>query len=212
MTSPATNRQFLLQLAKATLEALRTEPSALESVTEVYPDAVKNSLEAALDWSRMEESVVTLEAVAPSTAAEPYIQPGSFAAAKRVRRIHREPRDYRTALRPVRSRLENHRRGEAESRRPWQASLHFAYGSKQLPSRIDLRTSSGNLNSAFCRVSTPITAMTVPGARLAASSATGPAHRVADEDHVLQAQRLDHRLDVELGATGSFRRQRKSGL
>ena len=73
MTSPATNRQFLLQLAKATLEALRTEPSALESVTDVYSDAVKNSLEAALDWARLEESAVTLEAVAPSTGAEPYI-------------------------------------------------------------------------------------------------------------------------------------------
>jgi Calcineurin-like phosphoesterase len=73
MTSPATNRQFLLELAKATLEALHSEPSPLESVTDVHPDAVKNSLEAALDWARMEESAATLEAVAPSTGAEPYI-------------------------------------------------------------------------------------------------------------------------------------------
>jgi len=73
MTSPATNRQFLLELAKATLEALHSEPSSLESVTDVHPDAVKNSLEAALDWARLEESAATLEAVAPSTAVEPYI-------------------------------------------------------------------------------------------------------------------------------------------
>jgi hypothetical protein len=38
-----------------------------------------------------------------------------------------------------------------------------------------LRISSGSLNSAFCRVSTPITATMVPGIRLAASSATHPA-------------------------------------
>jgi hypothetical protein len=55
MTSPATNRQFLLELAKATLEALHSEPSPLESVTDVHPEAMKNSLEAALDWARMEE-------------------------------------------------------------------------------------------------------------------------------------------------------------
>ena len=35
MTSPATNRQFLLKLAKATLEALHSGPSPLESVTDV---------------------------------------------------------------------------------------------------------------------------------------------------------------------------------
>jgi Calcineurin-like phosphoesterase len=73
MTSPATNRQFLLELAKATLEALHSEPSPLESVTDVHPDAVKNSLEAALDWARLEQSVSTLEAVAPSMGAEPYL-------------------------------------------------------------------------------------------------------------------------------------------
>ena len=73
MTSPATNREFLLELAKATLEALHSEPSALESITDVGPDAVKNSLEAALDWARLEEPAAALEAVAPSTAAEPYI-------------------------------------------------------------------------------------------------------------------------------------------
>jgi hypothetical protein len=33
MTSPATNRQFLLELARATLETLQSEPSPLESVT-----------------------------------------------------------------------------------------------------------------------------------------------------------------------------------
>jgi hypothetical protein len=73
MKSPATNRQFLLKLANATLEALHSEPSALESITDVGPDAVKNSLEAALDWARLEESAAALEAVAPSTGAEPYI-------------------------------------------------------------------------------------------------------------------------------------------
>lgn len=69
MTSPATNRQFLLELARATLESLQNAP--LESVTDVNPDAVKNSLKAALDWGRQEESAASLEAVAPSTGAEP---------------------------------------------------------------------------------------------------------------------------------------------
>jgi 3',5'-cyclic AMP phosphodiesterase CpdA len=73
MTSPATNRQFLLELAEATLEALHSEPSPLEGITDVHPDAVKNSLEAALDWARLEETAATLEAVGPSTGAEPYI-------------------------------------------------------------------------------------------------------------------------------------------
>jgi hypothetical protein len=35
MTSPATNQQFLLELAKATVETLQSEPSPLESVTHV---------------------------------------------------------------------------------------------------------------------------------------------------------------------------------
>jgi hypothetical protein len=71
MTSPATNRQFLLELARATLESLQSAP--LESVTDVNPDAVKNSLKAALDWARLEDSAASLEAVAPSTGAEPYL-------------------------------------------------------------------------------------------------------------------------------------------
>jgi hypothetical protein len=71
MTSQATNRQFLLELARATLESLQIAP--LESVTDVNPDAVKNSLKAALDWARLEESAASLEAVAPSTGAEPYL-------------------------------------------------------------------------------------------------------------------------------------------
>jgi hypothetical protein len=47
MISPATNRQFLLELARATLEALHDAPSSLEAIDDVHPDAVKNSLEAA---------------------------------------------------------------------------------------------------------------------------------------------------------------------
>jgi hypothetical protein len=35
MRSPATNRPFLLELAKATLETLQSEPSPLESITDV---------------------------------------------------------------------------------------------------------------------------------------------------------------------------------
>ena len=69
LTSPATNRQFLLELARATLESLQSAP--LENVTDLNPDAVKNSLKAALDWARQEESAASLEAVAPSTGAEP---------------------------------------------------------------------------------------------------------------------------------------------
>ena len=61
--------QFLLELARATLESLQSAP--LESVTDVNPDAVKNSLKAALDWARQEESAASLEAVPPSTGAEP---------------------------------------------------------------------------------------------------------------------------------------------
>jgi Calcineurin-like phosphoesterase len=72
MTSPATNRQFLLELARATLEALHSEPSALESVGDVHPDAVKNLLEAALDWARL-EGAATTESVTRTSAAEPYI-------------------------------------------------------------------------------------------------------------------------------------------
>jgi hypothetical protein len=71
VTSPATNRQFLLNLAKTTLETLQSEPSTLESNSDVHPDAVKNSLEAALDWARLEELPTAEESVAPSV--EPYI-------------------------------------------------------------------------------------------------------------------------------------------
>jgi hypothetical protein len=35
MTSPATNRQFLLEFGKATLETLQSESSPLEAVTNV---------------------------------------------------------------------------------------------------------------------------------------------------------------------------------
>jgi Calcineurin-like phosphoesterase len=73
MTSPATNRQFLLQLATATLEALHHESSSLEGIDDVHPDAVKNSLEAALDWARLEETATTDESVARLGGAEPYI-------------------------------------------------------------------------------------------------------------------------------------------
>jgi hypothetical protein len=73
MTSPATNRQFLLELAKATLEALHGEPSPLEFVDDVHPDAVKNSLEAALDWARLEGTPTTEESVVRTGGAEPYV-------------------------------------------------------------------------------------------------------------------------------------------
>jgi hypothetical protein len=72
MTSPVTNRQFLLDLAKSTFETLQSEPSALESVTDVHPYAVKKSLEAALE-ARLEEPAASEESVAPSSSAEPYI-------------------------------------------------------------------------------------------------------------------------------------------
>jgi Calcineurin-like phosphoesterase len=73
MTSPATNRQFLLELARATLEVLYSEPSRLEIVDDVHPDAVKNSLEAALDWARLEGAAMTEESVTRTGGAEPYI-------------------------------------------------------------------------------------------------------------------------------------------
>jgi hypothetical protein len=72
MMSPVTNRQFLLNLAQTTLETLQSEPSTLESVSDVDPDAVKNSLEEALDWAQREEPAPIEESLAPSPA-EPYI-------------------------------------------------------------------------------------------------------------------------------------------
>jgi hypothetical protein len=73
MISPATNRQFLLELARATLEALHDAPSSLEAIDDVHPDAVKNSLEAALDWARLEGATTTEESVVRTVGAEPYI-------------------------------------------------------------------------------------------------------------------------------------------
>jgi len=73
MTSPATNRQFLLDLAKATLEALHDEPAGLETVGDVHPDAVKNSLEAALDWARLEGASAVQESLEHAASAEPYM-------------------------------------------------------------------------------------------------------------------------------------------
>ena len=74
MTSPVTNRQFLIDLAKATLETIHSESSPLESVSDVHPDAVKNSLEAALDWVRLDApAAATEESLAPEPSAEPYI-------------------------------------------------------------------------------------------------------------------------------------------
>jgi hypothetical protein len=72
MTSPITNRQFLLELARATLEALHDAPSSLETLDDVHPDAVKNSLEAALDWARLEGATTAEESVARTGGAEPY--------------------------------------------------------------------------------------------------------------------------------------------
>jgi hypothetical protein len=76
MTSPATNRHFLLGLARATLEALHDGPSSLEAIDHVHADAVKNSLEAALDWPRLEEATTTEESVARTGGAEPDPSPG----------------------------------------------------------------------------------------------------------------------------------------
>ena len=73
MISPATNRQFLLEPAGATLEALNDAPSFLEAIDDVHPDAVKNSLEAALDWTRLEGATTTEESVVRTVGAEPYI-------------------------------------------------------------------------------------------------------------------------------------------
>jgi hypothetical protein len=73
MISPATNRQVLLELARATLEALHDAPSSPEAIDDVHPDAVKNSLEAALDWARLEGATTTEESVARTVGAEPYI-------------------------------------------------------------------------------------------------------------------------------------------
>ena len=73
MTSSVTNRQFLLELAKSTLEALHDAPSSLEAIDDVHPDAVKNSLEAALDWARLEGATTTEESIAQTVGAEPYI-------------------------------------------------------------------------------------------------------------------------------------------
>jgi hypothetical protein len=72
MTSPVTNRQFLLDLAKSTLEALQNEPSTLESVSGVHPDAVTTSLEEALERAQQEEPAAIEESAAPSPT-EPYI-------------------------------------------------------------------------------------------------------------------------------------------
>ena len=64
------------------------------------------------------------------------------------------------------------------------------------PSRNFFDLSSGNLYSALCSVSTPITATTVPGIRFAAVERDRPAHRVADEDHSLETKLLDDGLHV----------------
>jgi hypothetical protein len=73
MTSPVTSRPFLVDLAKATLEALHDETAELETVADVHPDAVKNSLEAALDWARLEGSGSIRESPEPVATAEPYL-------------------------------------------------------------------------------------------------------------------------------------------
>jgi hypothetical protein len=73
MKSPVTNRKFLIDLAESTLEALdNAAPAALESIGDVHSDAVKNSLEAALDWARLEGAATVEESVA-GPAAEPYM-------------------------------------------------------------------------------------------------------------------------------------------
>jgi Calcineurin-like phosphoesterase len=73
MKSPVTNRRFLIDLAQSTLEALQSEPSPLETISDVHSDAVKNSLEAALDWARLEAAASVEETVAPQATGQPYI-------------------------------------------------------------------------------------------------------------------------------------------
>src|SRR5271166_48294 len=76
MISPViTNREQLLAIAQATLSALHSGATSLESVSDVHPDAVTNALSAALDWARLEKQVSDLavkEEAAPQTV-EPYI-------------------------------------------------------------------------------------------------------------------------------------------
>jgi hypothetical protein len=51
-----------------------------------------------------------------------------------------------------------------------------------------------------------------PGHPVGGQQRDRPAHRVADEDHALQAQRLDHRLDVAGQAVGGPRLAALAGL
>src|SRR5262245_17676898 len=72
MNPLVTNRRSFIDLAEHTLEAFYDQPAAaLESVSDVHRDAVTNSLEAALDWARLEGGgAAALESV---STAEPYI-------------------------------------------------------------------------------------------------------------------------------------------
>jgi hypothetical protein len=73
MTSSVTDRQSLLELAQATLAALRDDADSLEGVDDVHPDAIKNLLDAALDWARLEGSASIQDSLEGTATAEPYL-------------------------------------------------------------------------------------------------------------------------------------------
>lgn len=78
MTSPATNREHLLAIARTTLQALHTDQESvgLEGVGEVHTGAITNALTAALDWARLDKQTSessNLEMVAAPQPSEPYI-------------------------------------------------------------------------------------------------------------------------------------------
>jgi hypothetical protein len=77
MRSRATDREQLIAIAKATLDAFHRGQASLEAVGDVHPDATTSALSAALDWARLDaqasESSLKEEQIAAPQAAEPYI-------------------------------------------------------------------------------------------------------------------------------------------
>ncbi|MBS0173812.1 MAG: metallophosphoesterase [Nitrospira sp.] len=73
MNALATQRKFLIDVAKATFGALQGEPSVLETAGDAQPDAVEHLLEAALEWARLEGASMGAEALEEVSAAEPYM-------------------------------------------------------------------------------------------------------------------------------------------
>jgi hypothetical protein len=60
MKSQATDRQQLIAIAKATLDAFHRGQASLEMVGDVRPDAITNALSAALDWARLDAQASVL--------------------------------------------------------------------------------------------------------------------------------------------------------